>query len=167
MSPNPESSHSLVCRNRLHQAVGAVGVIGVGLILQSGVFPFPAVIAKYGGDALWAVVLYLAIGGLWNNRSIRWVALITLSGAWSVEFLQLYHAPGIDTIRATRLGHWVLGTRFNPPDLLAYVAGIGIAVLAETFKNRSLPPKTPPAVAPPINGPTPQPPAEPPEDWQH
>src|SRR5688572_10101869 len=51
--------------------------------------------------------------------------------AWSVEYLQLYHAPWIDAIRSTRLGRLVLGSVFNSPDLLAYVIGIALGALAE------------------------------------
>jgi hypothetical protein len=32
-------------------------------------------------------------------------------------------------IRHTRLGHLVLGSIFNPPDLLAYAAGVGLGAL--------------------------------------
>ena len=66
------------------------------------------------------------------------IALIAVCFAWSVEFLQLYHAPWIDGIRSTRLGHLVLGTMFNSPDLLAYVIGIALGALAErVFLNEN------------------------------
>jgi len=45
--------------------------------------------------------------------------------------LQLYHAHWIDFIRSSRLGHLVLGSTFNTPDLLAYVVGITIAAIVE------------------------------------
>jgi hypothetical protein len=55
-----------------------------------------------------------------------------------VEFLQLYHAPCIDAIRATRPGRLVLGTTFNAPDLLAYPVGIALGAWAEwrLFRSR-------------------------------
>jgi hypothetical protein len=59
------------------------------------------------------------------------IGLIAVCFAWSVEFLQLYHAHWIDGIRSTRLGRVVLGTTFNSPDLLAYVVGIALGALAE------------------------------------
>jgi len=59
------------------------------------------------------------------------VASYAVCFAWAVEFLQLYHAPWIDGIRSARLGHLVLGSVFNGPDLVAYVVGIGVGVVVE------------------------------------
>ena len=39
LKPNLKTPDPSFRRNRLHQAVGAVGVIGVGLLLRSGVVP--------------------------------------------------------------------------------------------------------------------------------
>jgi hypothetical protein len=61
------------------------------------------------------------------------IALGAVCFAWSVEFLQLYHAPWIDGIRSTRLGRLVLGTSFNSPDLIAYFIGIAVGALADSF----------------------------------
>src|SRR4051812_23793110 len=41
--------------------VAALGVIGLGLIWRSPIFEMPAPVKKYGGDALWAVLVYLLI----------------------------------------------------------------------------------------------------------
>ena len=43
----------------------------------------------------------------------------------------MYHTPAIDAIRATRIGHLVLGSGFDPRDLLAYAIGVIGAVLLE------------------------------------
>lgn len=51
--------------------------------------------------------------------------------SWSIEFLQLYHAPWIDSIRSTLMGRLVLGSTFNSPDLIAYLVGIAIGVSVE------------------------------------
>lgn len=60
------------------------------------------------------------------------ISIYALAFAWSVEFSQLYHAPWIDTIRSTRIGHLILGSTFNAPDLLAYAVGIGIGAAVES-----------------------------------
>jgi hypothetical protein len=49
----------------------------------------------------------------------------------AVEVSQLYHAPVVDAVRATRLGHLVLGSGFDARDLAAYAGGIVGAVLLE------------------------------------
>ncbi len=59
------------------------------------------------------------------------IVILAVCFAWSIEFLQLYHAPWIDMIRSTRLGRLVLGRTFNSPDLIAYFVGIMLGALAE------------------------------------
>jgi hypothetical protein len=62
------------------------------------------------------------------------IALLALAFAWGEEFSQLYHAPWIDTIRATILGKLALGNTFNWPDLPAYAVGIALGASAEWRK---------------------------------
>ena len=106
-------------------------VIGIGLLWRSGLLALPNFIAKYGGDSLWALVVFLCFGFVSPRSSTVRIGFIAVCFAWSVEFLQLYHAHWIDGIRLTRLGRVVLGTTFNSPDLLAYVVGIALGALAE------------------------------------
>ena len=49
-----------------------------------------------------------------------------------VEVSQLYHTPTLDAVRATMLGHLVLGSGFDPRDLVAYAVGVGLAALLES-----------------------------------
>jgi hypothetical protein len=122
---------SPVQRNRLVYAVSIALVIGTGLLWRSSRVRLPDFFAKYGGDALWALVVFLGFGFVFCRSSTVRIALVAVCFAWSIEFLQLYHAPWIDGIRSTRLGHLVLGSVFNVPDLLAYVIGIAIGAFAE------------------------------------
>jgi hypothetical protein len=118
-------------RSRPIYLIATALVIGTGLLWRSGLFPLPDFVAKYGGDLLWALVVFLCFGIAFHRSSTVRIALVAVCFAWSVEFLQLYHAPWIDGIRSTRLGRLVLGTMFNSPDLLAYVIGIALGALAE------------------------------------
>jgi predicted permease len=120
-----------VRRSRPLYALAAALAIGAGLLWRSGLFPFPDAVAKYGGDSLWALVVFLCFGITFHRGSAVRIALLAVGFAWAVEFLQLYHAPWIDWIRSTRLGRLVLGTTFNSPDLLAYVVGIAFGAIAE------------------------------------
>jgi Protein of unknown function (DUF2809) len=81
---------------------------------------------QYGGDALWALLVFLGFGFFLPRISTRRLAMASIGFAWAIEFSQLYHAPWIDSIRAIQIGRLVLGSTFNWPDLLAY--GIGIAL---------------------------------------
>jgi len=120
-----------VQRSRPIYASAAALVVGAGLLWRSGLLPLPTFLAKYGGDSLWALVVFLCCGFVFRRSSTHRIALGALCFAWSVEFLQLYHAPWIDVIRSTSLGRLVLGTSFNSPDLIAYFVGIALGALAE------------------------------------
>jgi hypothetical protein len=93
--------------------------------------PSPSFLAKYGGDSLWALVVFLVFGFVFRRSSTVRIGLGAVCFAWFVEFLQLYHAPWIDVIRSTRLGRLVLGSSFNSPDLIAYVVGIALGAFTE------------------------------------
>jgi hypothetical protein len=102
--------------------------VGAGLLLRSRFVSLPEAAEKYGGDAIWALMVFLGLALVFHRASTLRVGLIALGFAWTIEFLQLYHAPWIDGIRAMRIGHLILGSTFNAPDLLAYAAGIAFGV---------------------------------------
>jgi hypothetical protein len=111
-------------------------VIAAGLALRSQLVPLPAFIVKYGGDALWALMVFCGAGYLFCRTSTLRVGLIAICVSFVVEFSQLYHAPWIDKVRGTHLGGLALGAKFNWPDLLAYAVGVGIGVLGEIVVRR-------------------------------
>ena len=118
-------------RNRVLYAGLVLAVIAVGLLWRSSFMPLPPVVSKYGGDALWALMVFVGFGFLVPRASTTVLSLMALSFSWGVEFSQLYHAPWIDAVRATLPGRLVLGSTFNWPDLPAYALGIGLAAWAE------------------------------------
>lgn len=61
------------------------------------------------------------------------VALAALAIAWTVECSQLYHAPWIDSVRATRLGALALGQGFLWSDLASYAAGVAFAAMIDAW----------------------------------
>lgn len=128
-------------RSRVGYALWVLLVIGAGLLWRSGVLPLSDFFAKYGGDALWALVAFLGCGFVFPRAATWRVAAMALGFAWAVEFSQLYHAGWIDDIRRTRLGHLVLGFTFNAPDLLAYAAGIAAGAAAEIWARGKSPPR--------------------------
>jgi len=125
------SKMNAISRNRPVYAILMVLVIGAGLIWRSGWIPLNDFFGKYGGDALWALVVFLGFGLVWHWSSTLRIALVAVGFAWAIEFSQLYHAPWIDGIRSTLPGRLILGYTFNPPDLIAYLVGVGTGALAE------------------------------------
>src|ERR1041385_8540573 len=99
-------------RSRPRYALAILLVIGLGLLWRSGHLPLPGFLAKYGGDALWALVVFLGFGFVFCRWSTARVAVAAAFFCTAVECSQLYHAPWIDALRAHRLGRLVLGTTF-------------------------------------------------------
>lgn len=98
----------------------------------------PDFLAKYAGDTLWALMVFLLIGFLKPALSTLKAGLIALIFAFSIEISQLYHAEWVDVIRATLPGALVLGHTFVWSDLLCYSSGVAIGVLLEILNRRYL-----------------------------
>jgi hypothetical protein len=96
----------------------------------------PAFVSAYTGDTAWTLAVFLAIGLLVPRLSTWSVAALALAISFAVELSQVYHAPWIDAIRGTTLGHLALGSGFDPKDLACYAVGAGIGVLIETISGR-------------------------------
>lgn len=116
--------------------------MATGLLWRSGLLPLSSFIAKYGGDAFWALLVFVGLGFLFPGASTLRITVTSFCFAWAIEFSQLYHAPWLNSIRSTKPGHLVLGSTFNAPDLLAYAVGILLGALAEStcqsmFRNRT------------------------------
>jgi hypothetical protein len=109
----------------------AIAVVAAGLLWRSGLIPMPPWLSNNGGDALWALMVFVGFGFLLPRASTLVVASLALALAWGVEFSQLYHAPWIDVIRATIPGKLMLGNTFYWPDLIACAVGVALGALAE------------------------------------
>jgi hypothetical protein len=125
------TSESYHPRHRPTYLVGGMLVIALGLLWRSALLSLPAALSKYGGDALWSLMVFFGFGSLFPRLSTKATAALALIFSFVVETSQLYHSPWIDAIRSTRLGALVLGSVFNWPDFPAYVAGVLIGVALE------------------------------------
>jgi hypothetical protein len=123
-------------RNRLVYALLGLVVIGLGLLSRSNWLPLSAFVAKYSGDALWALLVFLGLGFLFAARSTWFVALLAVVFSILIEFSQLYHAEWIDAIRKHALGALILGDTFAWADIVAYLAGIACGVAGEIVHLR-------------------------------
>lgn len=94
---------------------------------------FPAFVARYAGDTLWAALVFWILALLWRRGSTSWLAAGALAIAFVVECSQLYHADWIDSIRRTALGALVLGSGFLWSDLVCYAVGVGLAAVLDVL----------------------------------
>ena len=120
-------------QQRLPVMVALGVVIGLGLASRTYDGLFPNALGKYPGDALWTVAVYLGWKLVFPAMAPWKLGLMALGQSFGVEFLQLYHAPWLDGIRRNRFGHLLLGSTFNPMDLVAYSVGATVVFLIDRF----------------------------------
>jgi ADP-ribosyl-[dinitrogen reductase] hydrolase len=121
-----DSQKSVVtpARPRLPYLALAAGTIAAGLLVRGGALGLSAVARDVVGDALWAAMMLWMVSALAPGLPLRsrggaalWVCVL-------VEVSQLYHAPWIDTARQTLPGQLVLGSGYDPRDIIAYAVGV-------------------------------------------
>ena len=83
----------------------------------------PKLIKVYGGDTLWAVMTYFLICFITPKTAGIPNLGLALVLSFSVESSQLYQAPWVLDIRATKLGGLLLGHGFKVSDLICYSIG--------------------------------------------
>lgn len=123
-------------RRRGIALAAAIATIALGLASRRFGAVLPEFVAAYAGDTLWALLVYLLATVLAPSAAIAQRALAALAFAFAIEASQLYHAPWIDGLRATRLGALVLGSGFLWSDLACYTAGIALGACAEALFTR-------------------------------
>ncbi|MFI7617391.1 DUF2809 domain-containing protein [Nonomuraea terrae] len=103
-------------------AIAAVVIVICGLGVRT---LWDGPVPKYAGDALYTALIYMLLVLLWP-RIRPWAAgLASAALSWAIEFAQLASIP--------RWLHPLLGSTFNPPDLLWYAAGAAAAAVAHTL----------------------------------
>ena len=90
--------------------------------------PLPEFYRVYGGDTLWATLVYILAAFLFNKLQPPVLLAGSLVTSYLVELSQLLHTPWLDAIRNTTLGGLVLGFGFLWSDLLCYTAGVVMAL---------------------------------------
>ncbi|SHH66448.1 DUF2809 domain-containing protein [Massilia sp. CF038] len=123
-------------RHRGWLCVALALVIALGLASRRVPGLFPQVLQNYPGDALWAVALFLCIALLRPAMPCGMLASLALIVAWVDEFAQLIQAPWLVALRRTTAGHLVLGSGFDPLDLVAYAIGIALAATVDYLLHR-------------------------------
>jgi hypothetical protein len=96
--------------------------------LASRAVPLPWWLAKNAGDALYATMIYFAVGFALPRASTVRVAIAALAWCFAVEGLQAVHVGWLDRVRATLPGRLVLGQGFHAFDLVCYVVGVALAI---------------------------------------
>jgi len=136
-------------RTRAPYAALALGTIALGLVVHLGGAVLGRATRDIVGDALWAAMVAWWIAAVAPHAPLQARAGVALGLSFAVELSQLYHTPALDALRATRMGHLVLGSGFDPRDLAAYTAGVAAAVLLERAVRRRMRPADVESAPPP------------------
>jgi len=108
-----------------------VATMIAGLAIRFIPLGLPALIVKYGGSMLWALMIYWIVSALLPSLRLLIVALISAALTTAVEFFKLHHSPAIDAFRLTIPGILLLGRVFSTRDILAYWLAILIGLLID------------------------------------
>src|SRR3954464_10787450 len=106
--------------SRVTYIAAAVATIAIGLLVHLRGTALGPVARDVLGDALWAAMIAWWAGALAPRTRLSVRGATAYAVCVVVELSQLYHAPALDAVRSTRLGHLVLGSDFDPRDLAAY-----------------------------------------------
>jgi hypothetical protein len=115
--------------------------MALGLAVRFGHVGLPGWASKYGGSALWAMLLYWVVSGMFGTRPVGQVALGTAVLAAGVECLKLYHSAGLDGFRLTLAGKLLLGRVFSGWDIAVYWVAIGAAAWLDLRLRRKMEPR--------------------------
>ena len=131
MSAHGRPSDRSSLRYRAVYVAAALGTIVLGLLVYLRGSLLGPVARDVLGDALWAMMIAWWLGALVPHARLVPRSAIAYAVCAAVEFSQLYHTPTLDSIRATPIGHLVLGSGFDVRDLFAYALGVVMAALGE------------------------------------
>ena len=125
-------------RNRLAYFLICCALVGFGLATRRWAELLPRFVATYGGDTLWATMVFCGLGFLFPCWRTRRLFICSLLFCCAIETSQLYHAPWIDAIRDTRLGGLILGYGFLWSDMLCYTVGVCLGGLLDLLLQQSI-----------------------------
>jgi uncharacterized protein DUF2809 len=110
--------------------VGLVALIAFGLGSRR-LGGLPGFITLYAGDVAWGALFYLLICAVGPKLSSAFAWLAAVLTTEFIELSQLYHAPWLEGLRATRAGALLLGRVFLWSDVACVALGASLAAGAE------------------------------------
>lgn len=111
--------------SRLPIALAALVTIATGLGVRA---LFDGAFANHAGDALYTVLIYLVIVFIRPKVRPLTAAALSMGISWAIEFAQLTDLPPAL--------YPILGSTFNPADLLWYAVGAAAAATLHHAASR-------------------------------
>ena len=123
-------------RSRVRYIALTLVTIIIGLLVHMKGAALGSTARDVLGDALWATMIAWLVSAVVPTALMVSRMISAYFVCVAVEVSQLYHTPALDALRATFVGHLVLGSGFDPRDLAAYALGIAFAALFESLVFR-------------------------------
>ena len=124
-------------RSRLVTGALLLATIAAGLASRRYPAWQPACLARYAGDTLWAAMVFWGLALVRPGSRTLVLGAAALGIAFADEFSQLYRAPWIDALRASRPGALALGQGFLWSDLACYTTGVALAAAIDAGIRRA------------------------------
>jgi hypothetical protein len=120
----------------LNARLGYAAATGIVLAVEVfiALFVRDGFVRPYVGDVLAVILVYLALRTATSLR-VAPAAAAALGIAFAVELGQLVNLLDMLGLRGNRVARVILGSGFDPADLLAYAAGALCAVLVERART--------------------------------
>jgi len=120
-------------RRRISYFALALATIVVGLVIHLGGEPLGATARDILGDAVWASMIVWLISAIVPGARLVARCAVAYAICVLVEVSQLYRTPTLDALRQTQIGHLVLGSGFDPRDLVSYALGVAGAMVVSSL----------------------------------
>ena len=119
----------MIARSRISLALKLALVIAIGLASRLMSPHAPALVSKHLGDILWTTMFVLIVLIIRPRMPTPTAACIGLAFCAAIEFLKLYRAPWLDSVRSVPVAGFLLGRVFQWWNFVSYVIGALAAVL--------------------------------------
>jgi hypothetical protein len=93
-------------------------------------------VRPYIGDVLVVILIYCAVRSVLDSP-VRGTALAVLAFSFAVEGLQYIHFIDLLGLQDSRIAATIIGNSFSWMDLVAYIAGIVLVLIAEKLRGGS------------------------------
>jgi hypothetical protein len=111
----------------------AIMLVGLALRRYGFELGLPAVVVKYGGSVLWAMMVFFLVAIVGSKLPPRRIAMVAAVIATCVELFRLVHTPWLDEFRLTLAGALLLGRIFSLWNILAYGVGVILGMLLDRY----------------------------------
>lgn len=113
-------------KNRVRIGIALCITVILGLLSRTSFASICTLYQVYGGDVLWASMMYFVFAFLFENRKRKHLVVLTLAFSLIIECSQILQWDLLVYLRSTPL-RYLLGQGFVWSDLICYVIGVMIA----------------------------------------